>query len=147
MCPSLLNILTRPTMLRPKHHYVEHYPHLIMCFVPLVHFWTMRFDGKHKVFKKIVHDVNNFKNILKMLAERHQKQMAYYLSSPAFLKPEIKTTNMKSVLVATLPEDAQAFISSITDSNTIYSADQVIIDGTLFRQGMFVCTGLHGEFP
>lgn len=73
-------------VLRPKHHYDEHYPHLIKCLGPLVHFWTMRFEGKHKVFKKIVHDANNFKNILKMLAERHQKQMAYYLSSPAFFK-------------------------------------------------------------
>lgn len=39
-------------MLRPKHHFVEHYPHLIRCFGPLVHLWTMRFEGKHRVFKK-----------------------------------------------------------------------------------------------
>lgn len=36
---------------RPKHHYIEHYPHLIKCFGPLVHLWTMRFEGKQKVFK------------------------------------------------------------------------------------------------
>lgn len=96
---------------------------------------------------KIVHDTHNLKNILKLLAEQHQKMMAYYLSSPAFFKPEVQTTKLQSVLVATLPEDVQLFVSSITDSNAIYSADHVIIDGMLFRPGMFVCTGLHGELP
>ena len=39
--------------LRPKHHYLEHYPSLIKCFGPLVHLWTMRFEGKHKVLRRL----------------------------------------------------------------------------------------------
>ncbi len=27
--------------LLPKHHYLEHYPHMIWCFGPLVGLWTM----------------------------------------------------------------------------------------------------------
>lgn len=42
--------------LRPKHHYIEHYPELIKCFGPLVHLWTMRFEGKHRFFKRVMHD-------------------------------------------------------------------------------------------
>lgn len=42
--------------LRPKHHYTEHYPDLIRCFGPLVHLWTMIFEGKHSFFKRVVHD-------------------------------------------------------------------------------------------
>lgn len=38
--------------LRPKHHYIEHYPHLIKKFGPLTDVWTMRFEGKHKFFKR-----------------------------------------------------------------------------------------------
>lgn len=34
--------------LRPKHHYIKHYPDLIRCIGPLVHLWTMRFKGKHR---------------------------------------------------------------------------------------------------
>lgn len=33
--------------LRPKHHYIEHYPELIRTFGPLSDVWTMRFEGKH----------------------------------------------------------------------------------------------------
>lgn len=29
---------------RPKHHYIEHYPHLIRCFGPLDELWMMRFE-------------------------------------------------------------------------------------------------------
>lgn len=31
---------------RPKHHYLEHYPHMIRCSGPLVALWTMRFESK-----------------------------------------------------------------------------------------------------
>ena len=46
--------------LRLKHHYVEHYPHLIKKFGPLTDVWTMRFEGKHKFFKKVVRESQNF---------------------------------------------------------------------------------------
>lgn len=36
--------------LRPKHHYLTHYPHLIKQFGPLIRFWTMRFESKHSYF-------------------------------------------------------------------------------------------------
>lgn len=33
--------------LRPKHHFIEHYPQMIKTFGPLSDVWTMRFEGKH----------------------------------------------------------------------------------------------------
>lgn len=66
--------------LRPKHNYVEHYPTLVKCFGPLLHVWTTRFEGKHRFFKRMVHDAQNFKNILKTLVVRHQQMMAYISS-------------------------------------------------------------------
>lgn len=40
--------------LKPKHHYLEHYPHTIRCFGPLLDFWTISFKAKHSFFKKVV---------------------------------------------------------------------------------------------
>lgn len=133
--------------LRPKHHYIEHYPHLIRCFGPLVHLWTMRFEGKHKVFKKIVRDTHNYKNVLKTLAERHQDMMAFYLSSPRFFKPPVQTSKVESVFVESLPTDTHALISRITDSSTVYGTKQAAIQGTVFAVGMFVCTGSYAALP
>lgn len=89
--------------LRPKHHYIEHYPHLIKCFGPLVHLWTMRFEGKHKVFKAVARCSHNYKNVLKTMAERHQNMMAFYLSSPRFFMPPVQTSKVESVYVESLP--------------------------------------------
>ncbi len=36
--------------LLPKHHYLEHYAHMIRCFGPLVGVWTLRFEAKHSFF-------------------------------------------------------------------------------------------------
>lgn len=132
---------------RPKHHYIEHYPHLIKCFGPLVHLWTMRFEGKHKVFKKIIHDTHNYKNVLKMLAERHQSMMAFYLSSSKFFKQPVQTSKMESLYISSLPADTQSLISSIADNPTVYGTKKVTIDGTNFEIGMFVCTGAYAALP
>ena len=133
--------------LRPKHHYIEHYPDLIRCFGPLVHLWTMRFEGKHRFFKRVVHDTQNFKNVLKTLANRHQHMVAYYLSSPSFFKPHQQTSNVSSVMVSVLPDVARAYIEQITDSNMIYSTSNINIDGTNYDKEMFVSVGQEGALP
>lgn len=133
--------------LRPKHHYIEHYPHLIRSFGPLVHLWTMRFEGKHKVFKKIIRDTHNYKNVLKTLAERHQDMMAFYLSSPRFFKPPVQTSKVESLFVESLPTDTHALISGITGSSTVYGTKKAILQGTVFVVGMFVCTGSYAALP
>lgn len=131
----------------PKHHYIEHYPDLILCFGPVVHLWTIRFEGKHSFFKRTVHDTQNFKNVLKTLAWRHQCMMAYYLSAPSFFKPHQQTSNVSSVMVSALPDIAKAYIAQKTDSNMIYSTSRVIRDGTGYAAGMFVSVGQQGALP
>lgn len=99
------------------------------------------------MFKGIVRDTRNYKNVLKTLADRHQKSMAFYLSSARFLKPTVQTSKVESIFVDALPKDTHSFISSVTKSGTLYSTEQVTIDGTLFASGMFVCTGVCGALP
>ncbi len=65
--------------IKPKAHYLEHYPELMRCYGPLSACWTLRFEGKHGFFKKIARRASNFKNLLLMLADRHQLNVAYYL--------------------------------------------------------------------
>lgn len=52
-----------PTV-QTKKHFLEHYLHLICCIGPAMDFWTFHFEAKHSFFKKVIHVVNNFKNIL-----------------------------------------------------------------------------------
>lgn len=80
--------------LTPKCHYLLHLPTLILRLVslllasciqvhlcrfgPLVRLWSMRFEGKHKLFKAAARGTS-FKNILKTLTHHHQRLMAYNL--------------------------------------------------------------------
>lgn len=99
------NLLTEtfPNLsLRPKHHYINHYPHLIRCFGPLVSLWTMRFEAKHRYFKKVVHDTQNFKNVLLTLSMKHQQMMAYYLNGEDFFKQSLHVEKAKVFTLASL---------------------------------------------
>lgn len=46
--------------LRPKHHFIEHYPYLIQTCLSPNECWTIWFEANHSFFKKVVHDGNNF---------------------------------------------------------------------------------------
>ena len=37
--------------LKPKHHYLRHYPGLILKFGPLIRLWTMRFESKQLLYE------------------------------------------------------------------------------------------------
>lgn len=107
----------------------------------------MRFEGKHRFFKRVVHDAQNLKNVLLTLARRHQYMMAYHLSSPSFFKPYQHTSLFSTVLVSQLPEVAKQFVTERTDRPTVDSTEQIIIDGTAFCTGSNVSVGFEAGLP
>lgn len=88
--------------LKPKHHFLEHYPYLIRQFGPLVALWTMRFESKHSFFKRVARNIRCFKNVLLSLSERHQYQIAHHLHSCVFSRPTLEVTNVSTVHVDVL---------------------------------------------
>ena len=44
---------------------------------PLTRYWCMRFEAKNSHFKNLARQINNFKNICKSLAKRHQAWNCY----------------------------------------------------------------------
>lgn len=63
--------------LLPKHHLVLHYPNAIRKIGPLIHYWMMRFESKHAFFTNAAKNTNNFQNIAKTLAYKHEEAQAY----------------------------------------------------------------------
>ena len=70
--------------LKPKHHYLVHYPELILKFGPLIRLWAMRFEAKHSYFKRCICAAQNYINVTLTMAERHQMLQAMYSSSTRF---------------------------------------------------------------
>lgn len=67
--------------LTPKMHYLIHCPRLILLCGPLVRVWNMRFEAKHKDFKRIAKNAS-FKNITLSLAKGEQRSMMAKFADP-----------------------------------------------------------------
>lgn len=61
--------------LKPKHHFLLHYPTVIRQMGPVIYLWTMRMEGKHQYFKQIANQTKSFVNIKKTLAKKHQEKI------------------------------------------------------------------------
>ncbi|XP_041863678.1 uncharacterized protein LOC121653945 [Melanotaenia boesemani] len=132
----------------PKHHFIEHYVHLISCFGPLVDLWTIRFESKHSFFKKVVHDVLNFKNVLLTLSSKHQQMMAYYLDGQDLFKPKLHVSNVDTVNTTSLEEKLRKVIEKkFHNQDTVSLAKDVYIYGTRYTRGMIVSAGQCSGLP
>uniref|UniRef100_A0A8C2CPU8 Uncharacterized protein n=1 Tax=Cyprinus carpio TaxID=7962 RepID=A0A8C2CPU8_CYPCA len=63
--------------LQPKHHYLVHYPELILHFGPLIRLWTLLKIAVLAFKAQCAMKLHNFKNLCNTLAERHQFLQAY----------------------------------------------------------------------
>lgn len=67
--------------LKPKFHFLLHYPDMFLKFGPLVSLSTMRFEAKHRVSKIAARAACTRVNICKTVATRNQLTLHHYLSS------------------------------------------------------------------
>lgn len=80
--------------LRPKHHFMLHYPYFFRIMGPLIHLIMMRFEAEHQQIKILLGDNRNFRNINKTLAMKHQ-QVA--VTTEFSYKDEIQTAKVNPV--------------------------------------------------
>ncbi|CAN7999366.1 unnamed protein product, partial [Ixodes hexagonus] len=131
--------------LRPKHHYLTHYPHLIRQFGPLVKVWSLRFESKHSYFKRCIRASGNFINVTKSLAQKHQLFQSYLqkegLYSPAVeftdLTPASENANFDRTLWRTLQ------INLLPSLETLMTASSVTVCGTQYKPGCYIVLGGH----
>ncbi|XP_051176569.1 uncharacterized protein LOC127291456 [Leptopilina boulardi] len=116
----------------PKQHFLLHYPRLIAMFGPLVHFWTLRFEGKHQYFKKIVQAMRNWKNLPLTLAKKHQLWQA--LQWTLFQEDQISIGLKKMVTTSKFPfshlfpeEDDLLIVSWVEIHHVKYTANKCFI--------------------
>lgn len=67
--------------LKPKFHNMVHYPRLLRRFGPLVHFWSMRFEAKHRLSKIAANSTCSRRNICITLSIKNQLKLCHRLSS------------------------------------------------------------------
>lgn len=134
--------------LLPKHHFLEHYPHMIRCFGPLVGMWTMRFEAKHSFFKQVVRHTRCFKNILLSLAVKHQFMMAYHLESTTIDSSSLTVSAVSTVSVDIMHQEVQkALRLKYPDITHIQLTKNASVNGVSSREGMIVVHGAADGLP
>lgn len=110
-----------------KQHHLEHYVDAIRQVGPLLLYWCMRFEGKHNDLKKQARVSNNFINITKTLAKRHQFTQCYKL------RTWVKYDNSVDLKVEVPKNNGQIL--------------RIFIKGTGYKCGMVLCYGIMNEDP
>ena len=126
----------------PKHHFMIHYPRMMILFGTLSKLWCMRFEAKHNPFKRLAHAVCNFKNVSKTLAFKHQVQQMYHYKHCDNISKKIEVTNAYLVSVGSLKK-ADVLLENLrltleTDlslTSTIFVSHCVDVYGQAYRTG------------
>jgi len=124
--------------LKPKHHFMRHYPALILKFGPLIRVWTMRFESKHSYFKRCARHLKNFKNICLTLSERHQMFQAYLSAGPGcsqLLQVKDSCNFYSSLYSDSIKHAVREF--GFSENNTSVSTD-IQYKGTSYKKGLFL---------
>lgn len=124
--------------LKPKHHFMLHYPGAIKKLGPLVHYWCMRFEAKHGFFKRLGHVTCNFRNICKTMAFRHQMLLCYNVLSDQMFQHQREVGPGFSVPLSSIEEFGQIShrFQHTPVLADVYIPSWVKWQGTHYRPGM-----------
>ena len=129
--------------LKPKHHYLTHYPQLTMQCGPLIRLWTLRFESKHSYFKKSIRSAQNFKNITSSLAEKHQLLQALY-SQGSLFKNSVSYESAIIFKPQLYNEGIQLAVQNTAelkiDHNTLVCS-KVFLNCTCYKVGSYILLG------
>jgi hypothetical protein len=125
--------------LRPKHHYLSHYPWLIKQLGPLIRLWTLRMESKHVFFKRCSKSSQNFINMPKHLAEAHQLLMSYLSSSNVMSDTlDIGTKAIKFNESLLCEEILQSVNATIHDTENLFCSFTITYKGTKYNKDQYV---------
>ena len=133
---------------KPKHHYLEHYPHLIRCFGPLLGVWTIRFEAKHCFFKQVARHTNHFRNIALSLTAKQQQFISYHIHSYSLRTLNLEVANISTIQVDVLSKEiVLALRQKYPGISKVNLTKNVTTRGINYRNGMVVACGSTAGMP
>lgn len=108
--------------LKPKFHIMVHYATCMLKTGPLVNFWTMRFESRHRPLKAVVTAISSSTNLLVSIAMKESLKMCYMFHS--FVCP----TGITGTVDSDHPNKSP---------NRIYYKD-ILLTGSIYKKGLIV---------
>ena len=133
--------------MKPKHHFLLHYPRIIKRIGPIINVWCMRCEAKHKPSKLGAQVTNSRVNIPYSVALKHQLQFSYNLQCNNFLKNEIRFGRTQLLSLEKNPEVQKILPFDFKYDSTIYSISWLEIDSITYKASMILTTNYEDELP
>ena len=136
--------------LLPKHHFMIHYGTQMKAFGPLICYWCMRFEAKHRFGKEVSSVCRNFKNICKSIATRTQYKLANDLLNQSLFKPLETIPVASAVVIHTLPQEVAEAICTflrLESQDEVYVASSCQFGHYYIKPGCYVVVGVVDSQP
>jgi hypothetical protein len=132
--------------LKPKMHYMLHFPRQMLLFGPLRQLTCMRFEAKHGFFKN--HKWNNFVNLPFSLAEKHQLYLANRMSGvfgqpcPNFIDTGNVVEEGEKIDLISLPKNVlKALPRFMHGDKYLFKIKSAELESTTYRIGVALLLG------
>lgn len=121
--------------LKPKQHFLTHYPRIMLKDGPPMQFWAMRFEAKHKPIKDIATSQNSSMNLLKTVALKQALIMCSMMHSLEFEKSIVLGSIRKGI-------DSKSYFNDINKDQACKYYNEVHINGISYRIGTYLVISL-----
>ncbi|XP_033097594.1 uncharacterized protein LOC117101675 [Anneissia japonica] len=134
--------------IKPKQHFMLHYPEQILKFGPLRSTWTMRFEAKHSYMKRVLQSTKNFKNPCKTLAVKHEFKRTCLAIGVAENPFGFDIPKCNLVEITDFPELVVNQLHTLgIISPTVYCCNYVSINCITYKVGMYIIIDFADEEP
>jgi len=133
--------------LKPKHHYLIHYPRIIMRMGPLKNLSCIRFEAKHKEIKQYAKVITSRLNSPYTLALKHQLQLTHRFISNKGFENRFSVGNILKNSIQQLDNYDNIKYTLFEDINENYfPVSWLNINGTIYKPGMILEINTDGIF-
>lgn len=130
---------------KPKAHFLVHYPCQIMEVGPPTDHDTVRFEGKHNYFKEVYNRSSNHITIVKTLAMRHQFYAYLVNKQPDLLKHEPSVTFAEEQVVNEMDQSVSLAVSQVTKNRSVVICKSAKHEGLLYAEGCVVVSSFSND--
>lgn len=136
--------------LLPKHHFMIHYGAKMKQFGPLICYWCMRFEAKHRFGKEVSSSCRNFMNICKTIAVRSQHRLANDLLNHTLFKPVISAGTPSHVIIQNMDDSIAEAIClhfGLERQDELYILSSCQLGHYCFKPGCYVVMDVVDGIP
>lgn len=128
-----------------KFHHASHYADCMEWSGPICLYSCMRYEAKHGPMKQRAQVIHNFKNCPKSLVRIHQSTQSAFWGAQDVTLYTVQCEQGEMVQVSDCLSTNELHHLGYIETDRVFSAKSVRVNGTLYRNCLIVCLDVKGE--